>query len=552
MDDYNIPQLINALLSVVKTMNERLGIPADSTGVSSTVIGVDPLAAEANVWGNELQVGKYFPNDPQASFLKPLFTGLDSLFVKFFSNILPTGTKFSGPTTEPPVNIGVGQLLGFDSESLVKLSTNLGLAVPGLIAFKDLDLDFVLIGIERLDDMFVDLTSMNEESFTSLETSNNILTISKILALSIPGFMAIAAVNWPLVDSAIKPLVSILSTLSGFGISSIIGIGTDLLTKFAVAMGAVGLALIPITLGLNGFANISWETLAKAGVVVGALVVGMVALGTVGLAAAAPTAIALGILGLGIAAFGLLVAGTIYVTSLSLTALGDSILSAAKAVSSGITIFGNALRGIAELPLNTLPAQGAAIGKFLTNIVSDIGFFSGGALAGFIASLPILSSGLLKFSDAIKQLAPVLPGLETFLQGFISIDTSKIRTVSNELVASFTPVAASINSIGDAINDISFAKLGLLATNLGNVAIKVNTFGPEMEKTNTVLAEQLDIQKQQLVELKNQTILLSKLKIGETAQNSPQPQSQQSPSTPSFYDSTRMNYQNSAYYAKSK
>jgi hypothetical protein len=530
MDDYNIPQLVNALLSVVKTMNERLGVPTDNTGAPATVIGVDPSATKANVWGNELQIGKYFPNDPQASFLKPLFTGLDSLFVKFFSNILPTGAKFSEPTAVPSVNSGVGQLLGVDSESLVKLSTNLGLSVPGLAAFKDLDWDFVSIGIERLDDMFVDLTSMNEESFTSLETSNNILAVSKILALSIPGFMAIAAVNWTLVDSAVKPLVSILSTLSGFGISSIIGIGTDLLTKFAVAMGAVGLALIPITLGLNGFANISWETLAKAGVVVGALVVGMVALGTVGLAAAAPTAVALGVLGLGIAAFGLLIAGTIYAASLSLTA------------------FGNALRGIAELPLNTLPAQGTAIGKFLTNIVSDIGFLSGGKLAGFIASLPILSAGLLGFSVAIKQLTPVLPGLETFLQGFISIDTGKIRTISNELVDSFNPIATSIKNIGDAINDISFTKLGLLATNLDKVSIKVNTFGPEMEKTNTVLAEQLDIQKQQLIELKNQTMLLSKLRVGETTQNSPP---QQSPSTPSFYDSTRKNFQNSAYYAKS-
>jgi hypothetical protein len=551
MDDYNIPQLINALLSVVKTMNERLGVPTDNTGAPATVIGVDPSAVEANVWGSELQVGKYFPNDTQASFLKPLFTGLDSLFVRFFSNMLPTGTKFTGPTVTPLSNIGVEQLLGFDSEALVKLSTNLGLAVPGLVLFKDLDWDFVSISIEYLDDMFVDLSSMNEESFTSLETGNNVLALSKTLALAIPGFVALTAVNWKLVQSAVKPIMSVLSTLTGFG-GAILSNGADLLTKFAVAIGAVGLALIPITLGLNGFAAISWETLLKAGVVIGVLVAGLVALGTIGLAAAGPTAIALGILGLGIAAFGLLVAGTVYVASLALTEFGDSILGVAEAVSLGITTFGNALRGIAELPLANLPEQGKAIGKFFTNIVSDIGFWSGGKLAGFIASLPKLSAGLTGLGNTIKQLAPVLPGLETFLQGFINTDTSKIRIVSNELVASFTPMAASINSIGEAIDSISFAKLSLLATNLGKVAIKVNTFGPEMEKTNTVLAEQLDIQKQQLVELKNQTMLLSKLKIGDTAQQISQPQSQQTPTTPSFFDSTRQNYQNSAYYAKSK
>lgn len=529
MDDYNIPQLVNALLSVVKTMNERLGVPTDNTGAPATVIGVDPSATKANVWGNELQIGKYFPNDPQASFLKPLFTGLDSLFVKFFSNILPTGAKFSEPTAVPSVNIGVGQLLGFDSESLVKLSTNLGLSVPGLAAFKDLDWDFVSIGIERLDDMFVDLTSMNEESFTSLETSNNILAVSKILALSIPGFMAFTAVNWTAVESAVKPLVSIISMLVGSGID-IIALGTKLFNSFAIAIGALGLALITLTFGLKQFATISWETLFKAGLVIGILAGGLVALGTVGLPAVAGVAVALLVIGAGIAAFGLGLAAAVYL------------------ISKSITMFGDALRGIAELPLNTLPAQGTAIGKFLTNIVSDIGFLSGGKLAGFIASLPILSAGLLGFSVAIKQLTPVLPGLETFLQGFISIDTGKIRTISNELVDSFNPIATSIKNIGDAINDISFTKLGLLATNLDKVSIKVNTFGPEMEKTNTVLAEQLDIQKQQLIELKNQTMLLSKLRVGETTQNSPP---QQSPSTPSFYDSTRKNFQNSAYYAKS-
>lgn len=529
MDDYNIPQLINALLSTVKTMNERLGVPA-ANATPATIVGVDPEAAKANTWGKEIQVGKYFPNDPQASFLKPLFTGLDSLFVKFFSNILPTGAKFSESTTTPAANIGAERLFGFDSESFVKLATNLGLAVPGLVLFKDLDWDVVSVGIEYLDDMFVDLTNMNEESVVSLQTSQNILAISKNLGLTVPGFMAFTAVNWTAVSAAMKPFVSMISMLVGSGIDSIIALGSELFKSFAVAIGALGLALIPLTFGLKQFAMISWETLIKAGLVIGILSVGLVALGTVGLPAVAGVAAALLLIGAGIAAFGLGLAAAVYV------------------ISASITMFGNAIKGLAELPISKLPEQGLIIGKFFTNIVSGIGLTTGVKLAGFTASLPIISAGLIGLSIAINQLAPVLPGLETFLQGFISIDTGKIRTVSNELVDSFNPIAASINNIGAAINDISFTKLGLLATNLDNVSIKVNTFGPEMEKTNTVLAEQLDIQKQQLNELKNQTMLLSKLKVGETTRSAP---SQQSPSTPSFYDSTRKNFQNSAYYAKS-
>lgn len=531
MDDYNIPQLINALLSTVKTMNERLGVPTANNGTPATIIGVDPQVAEANIWGSELQVGKYFPNDPQASFLKPLFTGLDSLFVRFFSNILPTGTKFSEPTTTSTTNIGVDQLLGFNSELFVKLATNLGLAVPGLVLFKDLDWNLVSVGIEYLDDMFVDLTNMNEESVVSLETSQNILAISKNLALAVPGFMTFAAVNWALVNTAIKPLVSMLTTLAGPEITTVIATGTDLLTNLAIGMSALGLALIPIAFGLNQFATISWGTLGKAGIVIGILAASLVALGTVGLPAFATIAGGLTLLGLGIAAFGLSIAAVIY------------------GISVGLTMFSNVIQRLAELPIAKLPEQGIIIGKFFTNIVSGIGLSTGVKLAGFTASLPVISAGLIGLSIAIKQLAPVLPGLETFLQGFINIDTGKIRIISNELVDSFNPIADSINNIGNAINDISFAKLGLLATNLDSVSIRVNTFGPEMEKTNTVLAEQLDIQKQQLFELKNQTMLLSKLKVGDMIQTTTP---QQSPTTPTFFTNTRMNYQNSAYYAKSK
>ena len=531
MDDYNIPQLINALLSTVKTMNERLGVPTANNGTPATIIGVDPQVAEANIWGSELQVGKYFPNDPQASFLKPLFTGLDSLFVRFFSNILPTGTKFSEPTTTSTTNIGVDQLLGFNSELFVKLATNLGLAVPGLVLFKDLDWNLVSVGIEYLDDMFVDLTNMNEESVVSLETSQNILAISKNLALAVPGFMTFAAVNWALVNTAIKPLVSMLTTLAGPEITTVIATGTDLLTNLAIGMSALGLALIPIAFGLKQFATISWETLIKAGLVIGILSAGLVALGTVGLPAVVGVVGTLVLVGIGIAAFGLGLAAAVYV------------------ISESLTMFGDTIKKIAELPISKLPEQGLIIGKFFANIVSSIGVSTGVKLAGFTASLPTISTGLIGLSIAIKQLTPVLPGLETFLQGFINIDTGKMRTISNELVDSFNPIATSINNIGDAINDISFAKLGLLATNLDKVSIKVNTFGPEMEKTNTVLAEQLDIQKQQLFELKNQTMLLSKLKVGDMIQTTTP---QQSPTTPTFFTNTRMNYQNSAYYAKSK
>ena len=970
MDDYNIPQLINALLSTVKTMNERLGVPTVSNDTPATIIGVDPDTTKANTWGKELQIGKYFPNDTQASFLKPLFTGLnlilskyfdrilpvssvnlktptniavnnqpqvpsknpllaglDSLFVKFIGGLIlpntanksetvnnitiPDTTKkvgtvnntatlgnnqisfltplFTGlnslfaevlnklslnntkkidtvtsstatfggkkteSTTSPSAKIGVERLLMFDSESLVKLSTNLGLAVPGLVAFKNIDWEFVLIGIEYLDNMFVDLTNINQESFTSLKTSENILAVSKNLGLAGIGFMSFKAVNWVIVSSAITSLYSILSKIVGPEITNIVTTGTELLKNFAMAIGSFGLALLPVAFGLTAFSAVSFGGLVKAGIVISTMVAGIVAFSKIGLPLIVRSIIPLALLSAGIAAFGFALipltnslkdfntidlgslakaglvigglvlgiialsgilpiaatgAGSLALLSVGIAALGFALIpltsglaafntidwgtlakaglvisglvvgitalgaflpvaaagAAALALIGGgiavfgagvaaatylvglaltsfsntIALFGKTLQYIAKLPLETLPAQGSAIGGFLTNLASGIGFWDGTKLAaltallpvlatgltgfgvavnsltpvfstlsaqgsaiasflsnfadgigfwgggkltaltalipvlstgltsfgvavnrlapvymtlpaqgsaiasfltnlasgigvvdgvkltGFIALMPVLSTGLTAFSVmvnnlapvfttllpmistsvrdfgtavdqlysvvttvipmlstglvglsttfkqiapiittllptissgfnelhiAMKQLTPDLSRFETFLHGFVNIDIGKLKTVSNELVASFTPVAASITGISDAINDINFTKLGMLTSNLGKVAVNVNTFGPEMEKTNTVLAEQLYIQKQQLTELKNQTILLSKLKISDSAQTSQQ--SQQSPSTPSFYDSTRMNYQNSAYYAKS-
>ena len=86
------PKLFTSLINTLKSLAERLPVgvptPADTTNL---VLGSRDVkeVRKAIIWGSTIQTGKFFPNDKNFGFLKPLFSGLTAMFTSIFIDKLP-------------------------------------------------------------------------------------------------------------------------------------------------------------------------------------------------------------------------------------------------------------------------------------------------------------------------------------------------------------------------------------------------------------------------------------------------------------------------------
>ena len=321
--------------------------------------------------------------------------------------------------------------------------------------------------------------------------------------IPIGAVMAALAFIAPFAPAIEVGLLTVETVLGALILDSALGI---------VLIAGLGLALIPLAYGLSKLAEIQWETLGKAGVVLGSLIAVVIGLGVPAVSALA---------GLGIAVM-----------------LG---------LAGGLAVLGLAFSYISTLNVDKLPEIGTNIGLFLTNLVSGVGVITGAKLTAFGPMLLAVGGGIAALGLSINSLMPNTDKFIGFINNFVNIDTSKVVTVSEQLTSSFDNVSKSIQNIGEAIDQVSFSKLALLATNLGKVAVSVNAFSPEMTKTNAILGEQLLIQRQQLIELQTHSKLLENIKVGNV---SAQTTNSIGKSMLDSFTDTRQSFRKSAYYTK--
>jgi hypothetical protein len=494
------------LIDVLKKLTERVGVPVATDKNNPLIVSPSDDAERAKIWGETLEIGK---------FSKPTSSNTNNIV----SVINP-----AQPTTPPLTNNPFG-ILGINSKQLVELSTDLGLAIPGLLAFKNLDWELLAVATEYLDDFLLDLNLMEDDIIKAAAVTDMLKTVS--FGLSQIGIFGAAATvaGWTILAGAMIPIGAVMAALAfiapfapaiNVGLLTVETVLSALLLDAAlgiVLIAGLGLALIPLAYGLSKLAEIEWETLGKAGVVLGSLIAVVVGLGVPAVSALA---------GLGIAVM-----------------LG---------LAGGLAVLGLAFSYISTLNVDKLPEIGTNIGLFLTNLVSGVGVITAAKLTAFGPILLAVSGGIAALGLSINSLMPNTDKFIGFINNFVNFDTSKVVTVSEQLTTSFDNVSRSIQNIGEAIDQVSFTKLALLATNLGKVAVSVNAFSPEMIKTNAILGEQLLIQKQQLVELQTHSNLLKNLKVGTSSTgSSSMPPTQNNTST---FNTTWENFRSSAYYTK--
>lgn len=483
------------LIDVLKKLTERVGVPVSPTSGKQNPLVVSPSddVERAKIWGETLEIGK---------FSKPGATTT--------SNITLANNPFG--------------ILGIDSKQLVEISKDLGVAVGGLLMFKNLDWEMVAVAAEYLDEFLLDLNLMEDKIIKSITITNMLKTVAAGLS-GVGIFNAAATVAaWTIIAGALIPIGAVMAALAFIApfapaieaglltVETVLGALMLNATLGIVLIAGLGLAFIPLAYGLSKLAEIEWETLGKAGAVLGVLIAVAIGLGVPAVA---------GLAGLGIAVM-----------------LG---------LAGGIAVLGLAFSYLASLNLEKLPEIGTNIGLFLTNMVGEVGIITGTKLTALAPILLAIGGGITALGLGIKALVPNTDKFIGFITSFINIDVGKIISVSDQLTASFDNVSRSIQNIGEAIDQVSFTKLALLATNLGKVAISVNAFSPEMSKTNIILTEQLSIQKQQLVELQNHSSLLKNLPRGSSSPGNIVPQTQ---GTANTYQDTWQNFRSSAYYTK--
>lgn len=523
--------LFNQLLTSLKALAEKIdsGLPKSADNETPLVLknGINTLEAKkATTWGTTLQVGKFFPDKVNAGFLKPLFKGLVTLFDDIFIKKLPQqlsevlkntlGNQFSGGINIP----GGGIISKFSGFSL----TNVG---------------------------------------------DNILKLSKALALSAAGFIAFNYVNWESVLKGGTALIIFAGVIAGLSLIK---------TQLVVGAGAlllVSASLIPAAIGFLMMKSVDWEAVAAAVVSIGALV-GVVAL-----------------MGSGAV---LLLAG-----------VGVMVL-----LSGAVFLLIKALQPLFAINLSVLPEIGANIGQFFTQLnenitVSTLSFLPalalgimgiGAALVEFGKFIPLLitlpTGGLANFGNVIgtflfsltssvslgtinrtrelipllEDISPVLIKLSESVQRFSQIETNMLPNKAKEIGLFFQNLDINAGWFGDTdekltalerfstvIGNIkspnqSFSEFINAFSSLGDVKINVDVLSGETRKTNELLQTSISIQTQQLNELKQQTSFLSKLQQPSSIQGGNQPQPQ--PSGTSSVMGTRQQYNTSSYFIKSR
>lgn len=221
-----------------------------------------------------------------------------------------------------------------------------------------------------------------------------------------------------------------------------------------VLMGSVALVAVAGSLWIAGkalkdFAEINWESLAKAGVTL------------VGLIAAAAGAGAILPLMLAGAAGLAAVGAAVWVIGKGISAAGDGIESFAKGIAQFNQINGDNLisvaKGILALSGAMVAFSGlsavAGLGGIVTGIANGLGKLFGGDMMTQLKSFAGLGDSLMKPASSISLISSSLTTLSATLKSFSGLDTLKsIVSTINNLDVTKSLAFAAISKLGNSVS----------------------------------------------------------------------------------------------------
>lgn len=575
------PALLTKLIQVLDSLAKKIavGVPTNVPGSNPLIISNTEETDKANLWGETLQVGKFFPNNKSVGMLKPLLSGLNTMFRQIFLDELPIRLKdVLGANLGIDLSTsfsagGIGQVSDTGAiNNLLAVGKALGLIAASFIAFGLVTDDAFKAGLEGLALVLgaVWLISKTEKDIT---TGTNLLSkLSSAFLLSSIGFLVFNLVDEDSIYDGIKVLGALVAAVV------LMSTFKTQLTTGSTALLIVSLSLIPIAFAFNLMKDVDWSVAAIA---IGGITALAVIAGIIGGFAPLAGFIALG-------------AGVIALLGLSLIPLSF------------------ALKSFSEINSAKLPQLGTDMGMFLTNLnenitVSTLAFLPGIALAltglgsallDFGKFIPLLitlpTSGLVSFGKVIgtfldsltenislgtisrtrilipllADISPILTQLSASVQRFGEAQTNILPAKAADISNFFKNLDISTGWFGDADNKItalkqfgeaiqslrspdqSFSEFINAFSSLGDVKINVDVLSSETKKTNEILQTSVSIQTQQLSELKQQTSILSKMQIPQNISTGNQ--AQPYPSSINAIPGTRDQYNNSSYFLKSR
>jgi hypothetical protein len=314
--------------------------------------------------------------------------------------------------------------------ALTVVSAGLTLMIPGAIGAKiieKIDGKGVKKGLEGLAD---GLEAMAKGKVLLGAGALAVASIGLVAAL--PGMLAAAALGaiGPLVEKGLKSFASGIERLA----SGKVFLG-------ALALAALGAALIPAAYAFKMFSEVSWEDMGKAGVaLVGLGIAGAVFGSLVGLMLAGAVAIAA--LGASLIPFGIalnLIAPALEKFTPVIEAFGNVISKTFSGIAEVITSAFDGLSNLFKTLSEVDPIKLFAIGPALASIGAGLAVLGGGSLAGGILG----SIGKLFGGGVVEK-----------LNELSSIDSSKILTLA-DAITKLSESIANLNNVTANVGDVS-------------------------------------------------------------------------------------------------
>jgi len=283
------------------------------------------------------------------------------------------------------------------------------------------------------------------------------------MAKAMPGILPLA-----LLGAALIPFAFAMGLMSDVGLGTFVGaaLGVGLIGLAAAALGAIapliffgalaigalGLALIPFASAMNtissvdpsnmsavatGIGEIAWAA-AKVALYSAGVLIGSAALGALGLALI-PFASAMGTISSvdpsNIAAIAIGIGDIAWaVAKVGAYSIGVLLGSAALGVLGvSLTSFTKALDQMKSVDVSTLPALALGIGE-VAWAVAKLALYSGGIVIG-AGALATLGSSLLDFGLGLEMIGSNMEGFTTFLNTVNAIDASGIYSLATAMNA---------------------------------------------------------------------------------------------------------------------
>jgi hypothetical protein len=324
---------------------------------------------------------------------------------------------------------GADVLLG--ALNLIPASIGLVVMIPGVLGAKLLSmvdgekLSSALEGMAKgLKKMAKGDVLLGTGSLTAAALAFAIMTVGAIGLAAVAFLGGPAGVGLELLASGLKAM------------------GKGTVMAGIVSMGLLALAFAGIAYGFKQFAELEWETLAKAGVAIVGLGLAAAGLGYIAPLVIAGS-IAIGILGLAIGVFGI-----------GVTALAEGLPVLADGIEKMITPLTSlaSMAGGLYLAAGGIGAIGIALAAFgAGSAVAGIGNFVGGLLGGDpikkIKELSSMGSQLQLTADSIQKIS-------TSMSNFGAVDA---------FTSSVDKLTLSLSKLNDQVESMSVIKLAALS-----------------------------------------------------------------------------------------